>query len=559
MTGDGPARGRPGPLGAAAAVALAAVVLAPAVGGGTLLVADMVFVPSQPWRSEWLGLSSALPRAVPGDAVVSAATALVDGALLQKVVLVGALAAGGLGVARLVPTQHRLASAAAALLYVWNPYVAERLLMGQWTLLVALGALPWVVGGGLGTRRGEPRAGYRTVLAVAAASVSPTGGLIATATAAASGGRSRRAGVVAVAAAVLQIPWLLPAVLRPGGSRSDPSGVDAFAARAENWSGTLGSLLGLGGAWNAQAALPSRSSAVAPLLTLLLLALVAAGLPLLWQRWGRSVVAPLGALALGGLGLALLGGWGPTAALLRVAVESVPGAGLLRDGQKWLLPLVLLYAVGAGLAVERVAERSGLKALAVVLALVPVAALPDLPGGAGRLEPVDWPDDWSAVAEVLQRERAADGGGALVSVPFTAYRAYAWNDGRPSLDPAPRWFDVDVVVEDRLLVGRLVVEGEDPRAAAVRDALRRRRPLAGLGVEWVLVQHRTPGPVPATALDGAVPVYDGPDLALYRLDDVAALPRLTPPRGPVLAGDLLALSVVVVAAAGLLRRPGRPH
>ncbi|MCV7066382.1 hypothetical protein H7H51_12770, partial [Mycolicibacterium farcinogenes] len=32
----------------------------------------------------------------------------------------------------------------AATLAIWNPYVAERLLQGHWSLLIGYGALPWV-------------------------------------------------------------------------------------------------------------------------------------------------------------------------------------------------------------------------------------------------------------------------------------------------------------------------------------------------------------------------------------------------------------------------------
>ena len=56
--------------------------------------------------------------------------------------------AGGLGSARLVATVLPDAGApgqfVAATLAVWNPYVAERLLQGHWSLLVGYGCLPWV-------------------------------------------------------------------------------------------------------------------------------------------------------------------------------------------------------------------------------------------------------------------------------------------------------------------------------------------------------------------------------------------------------------------------------
>src|SRR6266700_8294456 len=38
-----------------------------------------------------------------------------------------------------------LAALAAGVCYAWNPFVAERLLIGQWALLLGYAGLPWVV------------------------------------------------------------------------------------------------------------------------------------------------------------------------------------------------------------------------------------------------------------------------------------------------------------------------------------------------------------------------------------------------------------------------------
>src|SRR5436853_256080 len=59
-------------------------------------------------------------------------------------------------------------AAAAALAFVWNPYVAERLSMGQWAVLVGYAALPWVVHAAWQLGRGAGTRGWRR-LAVAAA------------------------------------------------------------------------------------------------------------------------------------------------------------------------------------------------------------------------------------------------------------------------------------------------------------------------------------------------------------------------------------------------------
>ena len=61
--------------------------LAPLAAPGYVLRYDMVFVPRQPLSWELVAPGDALPRAVPLDALVSLATQVVPGWLLQRVVL----------------------------------------------------------------------------------------------------------------------------------------------------------------------------------------------------------------------------------------------------------------------------------------------------------------------------------------------------------------------------------------------------------------------------------------------------------------------------------------
>ena len=236
-------------------------------------------------------------------------------------------------------------------------------MQGQWALLAGYAALPWALRAAADLRRGARGAAARLTVATAVGAVSPTGGLLTAGLAAAvlawpGAGRSGRnlAGYLALSL-VLNAPWLVPGLLRPGGAGSDPAGVDAFAARAENWSGTVGSLLGLGGIWNAEVVPPSRQTVVAPVLTALLLLLAGAGWPRLRRGWDRPVTSALAATAAGGLVLALVGTGRVGRAVLCPRMEQVSGAGLLRDGQKFLAPLALLVAVGAGLGAEVLFDR----------------------------------------------------------------------------------------------------------------------------------------------------------------------------------------------------------
>lgn len=550
-------RVRPGSAILAWSGVLTLLALAPVLRPGYVLGYDMVATPRQDLLPSSLGLGSAPPRAVPVDAVVAALTTVLDGQLVQKAALLGALLLAGAGAARLVDRAPRWVRATAAGLYLWNPYVAERLLLGSWVLLLGYAALPWVLAGARRIRRNEPGGWPRLLLPAALAALAPTGGLLAaTVAVAVTGPGARRKLGAAAAVAVLNGPWWVPAVLG-GSSSSDDAGVTAFAARAESWAGTVGSLLGLGGVWNAGAVPASRGTAVAPLLTAVVLALAAGGIRPLARTWGPAVLRPVAALAAAGLLLAAAGSWPPAADLLAAAVRTVPGAGLLRDGQKWVallaLPLAPAAALGAARWAERLASPAARRAVAAAALALPLAVLPDLAWGAfGRLQPVHYPADWAEVRALLQRDRRP---GDVVALPYAAFRAFEWNRGRTALDPAPRWLPRTVVTDARLVVGPTVVAGEDTRAAAVGAAVAPDQPvdvsaLARQGVAWVLVEHRTPGPR-LPRLDGLERTYAGADLSLYRLPGTPAVLPAGAAAGPVLLADAAAVALLAATAAGL--------
>ena len=77
--------------------------------------------------------------------MVAVLDSVVPGMVLQKVVLLGSLVAGGLGAARLVPDLSLVGRLAVVSCYQWSPLVAERLLIGHWPVLIAWACLPWVL------------------------------------------------------------------------------------------------------------------------------------------------------------------------------------------------------------------------------------------------------------------------------------------------------------------------------------------------------------------------------------------------------------------------------
>ena len=510
---------------------LAVLVVGPLLlGRGFGLVGDMVFVPRQPWKPAWYGGDGAVPRAVPGDAWVSLATHVVPGDLVQKSILVLLLAAAGWGVLRLLDDLPAPAALAGAVLYQWNPFVYERLGIGHWALLCGYAALPWCV---VGARRVVEQGGRALPWIVLplglAAATSPTGGVLASIVVVGvvgAGLLTRRRGfaVAAVAAGtalVLNLPWLLPGLLNGNGLTPDPEGAAAFAARADTPWGLGPSLASLGAVWKTAVHAPERASWVVSGVGLLLTVAALAGLAAALRSPRTADRATIAGLVAPALTL-LAAAWFLSTAAGRPAMEwlitEVPGGGLARDAQKWVAPFALVLAVGVGHTVAVVARRLPAGARPVVLGaavLLPVALLPSLAWGlAGFVKPADYPAEWHAVADVLAEADAAEA--RVLVLPFSVYRRYDWAHQRAVLDPAPRFFPGQLVVDDRLGVDDRVVGGDAADGAVVREAIAENalpEAVELLGVRWVLIQKGTPGEGTWPADSGTV-VHDGPELRL---------------------------------------------
>jgi hypothetical protein len=354
---------------------LTLLITAPLLRPGYLLLRDAVSTPRSYPTDAALGLGDAAPRAVPQDALLAALSPLIDGGLLVKVVLLAALWAAGYGAAVLVRELLGAPLAAqlvATTLVVWNPYIAERLLQGHWSLLTGYAALPWtaLAARRLRTAAGRPRFDEfrdRSVLAgcLAAAGLTPTGALLATVVAVTVAGWRRAPGVTALALLACA-PWLVAtAVSGVAAEPSDPAGVTAFAARAEPWLATVGSLAGLGGIWNAEAVPVSRTTPLAAVATILLLAVVLLG----FRRVAAADADPertrtrriLLALAVAAVLLPALAATPAGLTVMEWLVVEVPGAGLLRDTQKYVAlaaPGYALCAAAACLGFGRISAKA---------------------------------------------------------------------------------------------------------------------------------------------------------------------------------------------------------
>jgi hypothetical protein len=506
---------------------LGLLTLGPGLRPGYLLSYDMVFVPRPPFNAEVLGTSGVLPRAVPSDVVMAALARALPADVVQKLVLLAIFVLACAGAARLLSRERLPAQLAAGVLYAWNPFMAERLILGQWALLLGYAGLPWVL-----AACAEPgrRLTKRTLLLAAGLLPAAVGGfaamsisgLVALPAAVLRRGTARArlittATTLAVLAA-LSLPWLIPSLTRQ--VHTSPAGVAAFAARADTPFGTVGSLIALGGAWNAQT-VPAGYGGAGSALWLCLAVTALGGFLLL----GRGRWPGLGIGAAAGLLISLLGAVGLGQDLLRSMIAFWPGFAVLRDGQQFVAPLALAEAAGLGLVVARVLQAreprwlaDGKAVLAAGLAAAAVLFLPGLAwGAAGRLRPVEYPADWVAARRLINSDPHP---GYALLLPWGAYRRFGWNHGEAVLDPWPRLVTRQVIWNDGVQVGSLQIPPEDPAAIAISRAVTSGAPLTPVleadGYRYVIVDAGFSHLV-SSRLVGCQLVFSGPGLVVYRV------------------------------------------
>ncbi len=542
-------------LAAVYSLALVLAITAPLFLPGYLLIRDAVSTPRSYLSDDALGLSEAAPRAVPQDFAVALASRLIDGGIVVKALLVLALWLAGAGAARLaatmVPDAGLGGQLVATTLAIWNPYVAERLLQGHWSLLLGYGCLPWVAVAMLRLRAGPGSSWWPLVLWVAVAGLTPTGLMLAATVALVcamvpGGGRPRwLCAAVSLGVAVLVAsPWLAASVLS-GTLPSAQAGIAPFAARAEPGLGTLGSLAGLGGIWNAQSVPGFRATMFAVVSSVVLLGIVAAGLPALRRRPAAVALLVLAVLAV--LVPAAMA-TGPGIAVVDQVVRAAPGLSVVRDGQKWVALAMPGYALAGAGAVLTLQKYRLPAAAACCVALI--AVLPDLAWGVGgALSPVRYPGGWPAVAARINADPRP-----VAVLPADTIRRFGWSGRAPVLDPLQRWVRADVLSTGDLTISGRTVLGE---GAAARDVQRllldgaEPAKLARAGIGWVVVESGTPGEMGTAAktLAGLPVVYHDADITLYRIGGDAPGAGANRRTLMVLA-HLVWLTVLAAGAAG---------
>ncbi|BAU97218.1 hypothetical protein N24_2956 [Corynebacterium suranareeae] len=384
----------------------------PLASAGELLLRDMSVVDHPALSLNALGFGDLPSRNAPQDGVLALLNFLPVSWLVRGMLL-GAGFAGAWGAMQLGPSKFLAVTVA-----IYNPLVVERLLQGHWSLVMAVWLLPLVV-----ALRKHPR---WQVVAIWAASLTPTGAVVAGVTGVAS---SKRKCFTTLFSFLSWLPWLIPALLATPTS----GGALTFAIRAETFAGTLGTALGLGGIWNAGAVPASRDAGFAVVGILLFVILLAGFKNCPWVLGLLAVVGMVGAV----------GPW-LLPNLFTWTIAYVPGAALFRDSQKLLMFAVPAYVcLAAGV-------KHPLSWVATGLALLQI---PDAPREVAVMRPS------SAHVESVKAlaELADDRDTLIIGSTSLATR----EDGIPVVDPRTK--ALSVVESGELRVDGIITDAPSQR------------------------------------------------------------------------------------------------
>ena len=521
------------------------LVMLPLWRPGYVLTMDAVFVPhyrfsiaSVPHEQAMSTLLALLNLILPGD-------------MIEKLVFTAILVLAGLGMHRLVTVENPTLRYVAGLAAIFNPFVYDRMMYGQWSVLLGYALLPWLLAS-LKSALTAPEiwpvwpalrvAVWWTVITLVAL---PMGLIAGTAIAIvllchvllvsrASRRSTVRLSVLLVGwLLLLNAYWMIAELISPvtGAARAaqfSPLELTAFATRGDPVWGSVLTVVGGYGFWaegstrfiNMRDVLPYWP--VEPFV-LLVLASLAAGIAL--RRRERSITLAL-TLALVIATVLAIGLASPLAAApSRFLFDHVAPYRGLRDTQKWVA-LVLVAEIALAiqgldiiLAHLAAARRRTAMAIAGCCLLLPVLFAPALFWGfAGQLRPVAYPPSWFSADERL---RADSHHGVTLFLPWHEYLRFPFA-GRVFANPAQSFFDVPIIQGDNMEMRLIRSDSRNPVSALItrtlsRDRSRLAHVLATMHVKYILLakaadwQAYRLGAIPHLA-----PVQQWPDLILYR-------------------------------------------
>ena len=542
-------------------------ILGPLLSGGYLLLLDLPEGPRPVWPHVF---------PLPSEGLVSASAALggtliallakVSPEMQNKLLILAIVMVGGVGLARAcIKYLGTSVSAAmvAATFFVVNPFVYDRVLMGQLVLLLAYALLPFTLRSLIDLVNEGSRSSLLSSLAwtsLIALVDLHIGGmslllLFLTILMSPSTPRAKLMRCLAVVGVLiaLNLYWLIPASVANESARLGSGDLVAYAPRPRS-PRILAHVLLLHGVWRTEFTSPLASNPVLFLGTFLpLLASACIGLYASLTMVRHSRLAKLlGLSALISIVLAMGTSFPATSWFTQLLFDHVPGYGIYREPQKWVALLAFCYAIFAAFGVDKL--RGGVHARAPRVAslvamglLLPIAATSTMWWGFdGQLQTSEFPDDWARANEITRSQS-----GRLLFLPWNLYQPLPFAGNRSVVSPAERFFDMPVLVSGDAALGVSdSTAALDPRDQYMTQLLKRRGGIhafghlvAPLGVRFVALASIADAPEYGFLRRQADlrPVFEGDDLVLFenRAWETSVYGLESGPSGTGLSGNAL--------------------
>ncbi len=465
-----------------AIVVLILAMFGPLMGGGVVLHLDspVNLIGPYPRAAIAVGpLPPELAARAPVDALLVALYRALPWGQVRLLPVIAAVVLAAWGFARLF-AGRRLAIFGATLLYATNPFMYERIVVGQDLLVLGYSLLPLLLSAlwAAPTRR---RILTLAVVSAAAAALSlhlvfVAGVLCATFLVTdVVRRRSLEARTLVLGgalAAACSLYWIVQAVAHWGRLGVVPvTDLSLFRSTPDPHLGLAANLAGLYGFWRQGWPLPKDGLPGWPVLLVALWAVMAAGLAnALRDERRRERFLPV--LVAGLIGLALAAGdQGPAGGAYAWMFAHVPLVRIMREPQKWLVLLALAYAVAFGEGVDAIQHavrgRNARVAAALVVVAIPAAyGFSSFWGSGGYVRPSAYPASWAQADAVM-----GEGPGLVVALPWHRYLALPWAQDRVVSDPMASAFRRGVIVSADPEFTGLASAGRDPLADGVGELL----------------------------------------------------------------------------------------
>jgi len=438
------------------------------------------------------------------QASLAAIALIAPSELVGKLLIVAILLTASVGAFLAFDKPRFEVRAVAALIYLFNPFVYDRLAYGQLTVLAGYAVLPWALTSvrtmleSHSWKHSLRVAAFLTVISVLDIHMA----LIASAAAAiliivhvALAGRTarhlsvtaRQIAVTAGATLVASSYWLVPLVLGLGPqartlARIGPGDLAAFTTVSDPTFGVVGNVLGLFGFWGEDTGRFTSSKDFVPLWPAVMFALVALtvfGAVIRWREGGAARSWAVGMVILGLVAIVLDIGISSTyvAPMVKFLNNIFPPYRGMRDSGKWAGLLAFAYAqlipASFGWFLDFAKRNTGpgvRRDIALATVTSVVMALPLYYGNGllygmhSQIRPSAYPSGWYAADAALTADPHP---GRAVFLPFHGYMEFSFirNQNQVVSSPAPNFFSIPTIASEDLEVEGVLPPLDDPDQA----------------------------------------------------------------------------------------------